>query len=265
MTSAIARSAIPPVCLRFVRILVSLVALIGCAPKSSGVALLNKPPQDGLPGPPEDMAANVEDHIQRIDWGASADSSGIFEGPIKCQDSMNCGGQAYVTVRIVPSNFAPGNDWDKALSTGNGYMVAKISIAGGYPFDRFNMKKDDVAFLWVGAVKGEPRGAKLYTMKGGTLTPIFRFKNIWICRHPGGATQKPAVHFPPPVETCNPPRPTALAFLPTVQQASIAPFGALATYLVNALTRNSAQPRALDGLWISCSLGCCEAQFDALQ
>ena len=37
--------------------------------------------------------------------------------------------------------------------------------------------------------------------------------------------------------------------------------GALGIYLYNALTSKFASPPPVDGLWISCSLGCCEVQF----
>jgi hypothetical protein len=158
----------------------------------------------------------------------------------------------------VPSNYAPSADWEKALNNGNGYVVAKVANLDAVPFDRFNLAAYEVAYLWVGATQGQARTAALYAVRGGNVRRVFTFKDRGYCRD--STPQKPAVHIYAPAK-CG--KVGATPFATTLQQASVEPFGALGIYLVNALTSRFAPAPALDGVWISCSLGCCEAQFDA--
>jgi hypothetical protein len=236
----------------------ALITSAACAPQNAGTNGVSKP-QDGIPGPPEAMPGRMDDYVQQIDFGAGAAPDGIFEGPLKCAQVSRCGGQTEVRLRIVPSNYAPSADWEKALNNGNGYVVAKVANLDAVPFDRFNLAAYEVAYLWVGATQGQARTAALYAVRGGTVRRVFTFPARRFCRN--SDQQKPAVHIYSPAKCTEM---SATLSAATVQRASIAPFGALATYLVNALTRSSAQPPALDGLWISCSLGCCEAQFDGV-
>jgi hypothetical protein len=202
----------------------------------------------------------MDDYIQQIDFGAGADPSGIFEGPMTCANPARCGGKTEVRLRIVPSNYAPSNDWEHALNNGNGYVAAKISNLDGVPFDRFNMDAYGVAYVWVGEVGGHVRTAALYKRNGINVQRIFTFKARKFCRN--SAPQTPAVHvwIPSHCTEAN-----ATPFATTVQKASLDPISGLGILLVNALTRLISPPLVgTDGLWISCSLGCCEAQFDAL-
>jgi len=201
----------------------------------------------------------MDDYVQQIDFGAGADPNGIFEGPLKCGVPARCGGQTEVHLRIVPSNYAPSAEWEKALNHGNGYVVAKVANLDAVPFDRFNLAAYEVAYLWVGATQGQARTAALYAVRGGNVRRVFTFNARKYCRD--SAPQKPAVHFYSPAKCTEV---GARPFATTVQQASVEPFGALGIYLVNALTSRFAPPASADGMWISCSLGCCEVQFDGV-
>ena len=241
--------------LKVVSALVAIIAAAACTPQNGGTGLSR--PQDGIPGPPEAMPGKMDDYVQQIDFGAGADPSGIFEGPLQCQTQAGCGGQTEVRMRIVPSNYANTADWQKALNNGNGYVVAKVSNMDAVPFDRLNMAAYEVAYVWVGANGGgQARTAALYVVRGGNARRVFTFKALKYCHDT--TPQKPAVHIYSPPKCSG--EAAATPFASTVQQASIEPFSAIGAYLVKRLTA-ALGPGDLNGLWISCSYGCCEAQF----
>lgn len=234
----------------------AVIVLIGaaCAPQSNpGLSR----PQDGIPGPPEATPGKMDDYVQQIDFGAGADPSGIFEGPLQCQTQAGCGGQTEVRMRIVPSNYANTADWQKALGNGNGYVVAKVSNMDPVPFDRLNLAPYEVAYVWVGANgQGQARTAVLYAVRSGIVRRVFTFKALHYCHDT--TPQKPAVHIYSPAKCSG-----QLAATPSatpMRQASIEPFSAIGAYIVNKISAALAPP-GFDGLWISCSYGCCEAQF----
>jgi hypothetical protein len=256
MTSHVPGTARARARLKLASISLGLIAITACAPQNGTPGIAR--PQDGIPGPPEATPGKMDDYVQQIDFGAGADPSGIFEGPMKCGMPAKCGGQTDVHIRIVPSNYATTADWKKALGNGNGYVVAKVSNMDAVPFDRLNLAPYDVAYVWVGANQGQARTAVLYTVRSGIVHRVFTFKALSFCQD--STPQKPAVHIYTPAKCSG--NLTSRSTGPAVRQASIEPFSAIASYLVNALTRAFAPPPGLDGLWISCSYGCCEAQFD---
>lgn len=243
---------------RRLRILLAVVAVAAgaaCAPQNPSVGAVR--PQDGIPGPPESMPGRMEDYIQQIDFGAGSDPGGIFDGTLKCGVPARCGGKTEVKLRIVPSNYSTTADWEKSLTNGNGYIVAKVKNEDDVTFDRFNLPAGDVAYLWVGLTQGPGRTAALYTVKAGNARRIHTFGARKFCRH--SEPQKPAVHVYSPAKCTE----TAAApVASSVQRASLEPFGAIGAFLTTALTNKLAPPPPADGLWISCSLGCCEVQYD---
>lgn len=213
-------------------------------------------PGDGIPGTPEASPGAMGDYLQQIDFGAGSDPSGIFDGSLPCGMPAKCGGKTSVHLRIVPSNFATNADWDNALNKGNGYVVAKVSNLDVVPYDRLNLGPNEIGYVWVGDSQGLGRTAALYAIRGGTVKRLFNFKGHGFCRN--SAAQKPAVHIYTPA-MCTDPTPKAAAAAP--EQASIEPFTAIAAYVVKTVTRRFSPPPGVSGLWISCSAGCCEAQF----
>jgi hypothetical protein len=213
-------------------------------------------PADGIPGPPEATPGAMDDYVQQIDFGAGSDPSGIFEGDLPCAVPAKCGGKATVRLRIVPSNYATTADWDHALKNGNGYIVAKVSNLEGVPYDRLNLDPYGVGYVWVGDSQGLGRTVALYGVRGGAVKRLFKFKGRTFCKDP--TPQKPAVHIYTPSK-CTDTNSTAVGA--ASEQASIEPFTAIAALLAKTVTRMLAQPGLNSGLWISCSLGCCEAQF----
>jgi len=254
MTNHVPSRARPRTLLRCASISFALVAIGACAPQGGGPGVLGKP-QDGIPGPPEAHRGDFATYVQQIDFGLGSAPGGIFEGPLKCGDPAKCGGKANVNIRIVPSNYALTNNWERALGNANGYVAAKVMNVDDVTFDRFNLGPGDIAYVWVGALGGAARNVALYKLEGDNARRIFTFPSHKFCRTATPAA--PAVHIYVPA-SC---QESSVSPLPAkVQQASLDPFGAL-KILVNAFVAKIAPPPALDGLWISCSLGCCEAQY----
>lgn len=237
-----------------VSILFVLVAFSGFMKPAPRELVLAKP-GDGLPGQPEANPAAMDAYVQQIDFGAGADTSGIFDGALPCGNPDNCGGKSAVRLRIVPSNLATNADWDSALGNGNGYIVAKITNLDSVPFDRLNLGAGEIAYVWIGDSQGVGRAPTLYTVRSGKVKRLFKFKGRTFCRD--SAQQKPAVHIYTPTKCTD----TKLKSAAAATEASIEPISAIGAYLVKAVARMIAPPPADSGLWISCSLGCCEAQF----
>jgi hypothetical protein len=241
--------------LKFGSAIFALIASAACAPQGGTPGLVR--PQDGIPGPPEAMPGQMDDYVQQIDFGAGADPGGIFEGPMKCGMPAKCGGQTEVHIRVVPSNYATTADWQKALNNGNGYVVAKVSNMDAVPFDRLNLAAYEVGYVWVGSNQGSARTAAIYAVRNGNVRRIFTFKGLKFCKD--STPQKPAVHIYSPSKCTG--TLSATSFTGGIQQASVEPFSAIGSYLLTKLA-TTLVPGGLDGLWISCSYGCCEAQFD---
>ena len=227
----------------------------GAFPKPASPRRAAMTPADGIPGPPEATPGAMDDYVQQIDFGAGSDPSGIFEGALPCAVPARCGGQATVRLRIVPSNYATTANWDHALNNGNGYVVAKVSNLEGVPFDRLNLGPYDIGYVWVGDSQGLGRTVALYGVRAGNVKRLFKFKGHTFCKD--STPQKPAVHIYTPSKCTDPDsKPMGAA-----QQASMEPFSAIGAYVVKAVRRALAQGGLDSGLWVSCSLGCCEAQF----
>jgi hypothetical protein len=207
-------------------------------------------PRDGFRGPPEDNFGGFEDYVQTLGFG-EIQGSKLLEGPFPCEDASQCGGKSSVNLKIVPSNYV--SDWNAALSSGNGHVVGKIVNTEDVPFASFNMNKaDNVAYVWVGEMKNDARGAALYVIKKGSLKRILKFRDIRYCRVPNDGL--PAVHSNRPSECTET---NSAPLQPKVTKASIEPF----TGAIPRLLRSLNAMQAIDGLWFDCTSGCCEAEY----
>jgi len=238
-----------------VSVVITLVAFGSITASRAAGQGIQGGPKDGLGGQPEVNASGMADYVQRIDFGAGSDPSVIFEGNLACGVPANCGGRDSVRIRIVPSNYATSADWDRALNNGNGYIVAKVSNLEGVRYDRLNLDGYGVGYVWVGDSQGLGRTVALYGLKSGVPKRLLKFKGHTFCRN--STPQAPAVHINTPSKCTD----TNSMPMGAASQASIEPFTALASYVVKRVARMLAQPSLDSGLWISCSSGCCEAQF----
>jgi len=205
-------------------------------------------PQNGLAGRPESQQSTFEAHVKDLGFGNTAQTE-RFDGTLKCPDPAKCGNNSSVTLTIVPSDYVV--DWDGAIKgTKNGHIVAKVFNAGYQPFGYWNLNADDhLAYIWIGQFQGG-RGAALYAMRNGKLTRIFTFTGVKKCSKDAGP---PGVHFNMPASCTEP-----IGALPSreVRLASLSTDKLMAQFL-------PAQGRGVNGgLWVSCSAGCCEVQYD---
>ncbi len=215
---------------------------------STTAAQSRRNPANGMSGKPESQQATFEAYAKDLGFGNTTGTM-RFDGKFTCPDPAKCGNQSSVTLTIVPADYV--DDWDGAVKgTKNGHIVAKVFNAGYQPFDYWNLKADDLlSYIWVGQFQGG-RGAALYTMRDGKLTKIFTFKAIKKCSK--SAAGPPEVHFNMPANCTE-----DVGALPArpVELASVASQNFLAQF-------DATPPTQVNGLWISCSAGCCEVQYD---
>ena len=235
-TGAVSRSTIVATTL--------LIGMLG----SAAAQAQGRDPSKGLPGKPESQPTNFESYAKDLGFGNTANTM-RFDGTIKCPDAAKCGGNSEVTLTIVPSDYV--EDWDGAIKgTKNGHIVAKVFNAGYKPFGYWNLNADDVlSYIWVGQFQGG-KGAALYAMRDGKLTRIFTFSGVKKCSKTAGP---PEVHFNTPANCTET---IGLAPERNVQLASLSTDKFLAQF-------DATQGRGLiSGLWVSCSAGCCEVQYE---
>jgi hypothetical protein len=211
-------------------------------------------PKDGFAGLPEARPSEFEVYVQKLGFG-EVPGSETLEEKFTCADPTKCGNQPSVTLRVAPSNYAPDVSWDDALGTGKGHVVAKIAVVDPVPFDRFNLIKDDVVYLWVGTVRGGGKGAALYRARSGKVSQVFQFLALRYCKYQ--LPQKPSVHHWQQAKCADPsPKPF------------MSPSPATSGEAIVALTSRSLPASRIlagnEGLWISCSIGCCEVQYTGL-
>lgn len=226
---------------------VTAIAWTRAAPSNTAIRVGDDPRQ-GFAGAPEARPADFEIYVQQLGFGEVVGSE-ILEDRFACKSAANCGGQQSVSLRAAPSNYAADVAWNDALGTGKGHVVAKIVVLDPVPFDRLNLAKDDVVYLWVGAMQGG-RGAALYRVRNGKATQVYKFAKLAFCKYT--VYQKPAVH------RNMPPKCTDTDAKPL--QAPATAGQAVASLVSRPLVRARNQGFT-DGLWVSCSGGCCEAQF----
>jgi len=235
---------------RMLVLAISVMAFNACRPLDAGQPTAFADPKDGFKGSPEALTEDFEAYTQRLGFG-EVPGSGILDERFPCPDRTKCGGQDSVELRVVPSNYAPSVHWDQALGTGNGHIVAKLINMDTVAYDPLKLAKSDIAYLWVGSMNGVPRGAALYRIRGGKLIRLYKFSSLKFCKGTNGGL--PAVHSNrPPKCTDSDPKPLSAA------QASIFPVGAVLDGLMHVMNRKQA---LTGGLWISCSVGCCEAIY----
>ena len=223
------------------------IAWAGRAPVSEAGRVPDDP-REGFAGVPEARPAEFEIYVQKVGFGEVAGSE-ILDDNFACKTPANCGGQQSVRLRAAPSNYAADVAWNDALGMGKGHVVAKVTVVDPVPFDRLNLTKDDVVYLWVGPLQGG-RGAALYRVRNGRATPVYKFAKLTFCKY--AIQQKPAVHRnKPPKCTDTDPKPL---------QAP-APAGQALASLASRPLRMERNQGFTDGLWVSCSGGCCEVQF----
>lgn len=204
-------------------------------------------PANGLSGKPESQPTGFETYSRDLGYG-NTPGSVRFDGNVKCPDPAKCGGDSSVMMSIVPADYV--DDWDGAVKgTKNGHIVAKVFNAGYKPFGYWNLTATDaLSYIWVGQFQGGT-GAALYAMRNGKMTRIYTFAGVKKCSKTSGP---PEVHFNMPANCSE-----TIGMIPSrpVQLASLSTNSFMPQFFAT-------QGIAVNGLWVSCSAGCCEVQYE---
>ena len=207
----------------------------------------------GLAGYPGQNAAATRSYLASLDFSRE-DSA--FTGQLDCEDSSKCGGGPSVNIKIVPEKRAYRAPVDRALATGQGHIVARITNLDARPFHPYGLRPNDVAYLWVGSMpSGAPKIAVFRISESGQATLLATAQQAGYCPDAAPGRSRSAVHLnTTPMCTERSLYPGSQGTASSGQIASTDPGN---TLLVAAAARAFSHAR---GLWFSCSLGCCEAR-----
>jgi len=227
-------------------ITIGMIAIAGCCPPS----YYNKP-YSKIPSIIGGDVPTIRQALERIRYNEKI--ADIIDERVACHDPSECGGQPDVHLRIIPSARANYIDWKRALSTGSGRTLAKISNMENVPFGPLHLMPNETAYLWIGETTAGKRNVGLFAERNGKYEFIKEAIQLRYCNYARPATA--AVHFHNPPQ-CKDMEPTA-----TPARGEIAQPVRLAS---NANVSDLDLTRAFihnQALWISCSSGCCEASF----
>lgn len=173
-----------------------------------------------------------------------------------------------VHLRIIPEKKAHKAPWNAALSSGPGYIVARIENLDNATYPELNLHGHDTAYVWVGEIADGSRRVAYFTISlmTGAATGLKRATSAGWCSPgtPHGDTA--AVHVNPLPE-CQGGAHSFYAYAGETDQIATQPLNE-SPYRLASNTNGSdvvyASLLHTQGLWISCSSGCCEASGTSL-
>ena len=238
---------------------------IGCKGKEQGMAPpASVEPRRPLPFYPDHSMAEVQSNKGALEFDEAA--VGVFDGNLPCDDAENCDGATEVHFKIIPEKRAHVAPMEVALlrppnqAYRGGYIVAKIrNMDPNHRFGAFNMEKGETAYLWAGPTKLKGNRFAIYRIPDNQPAVLLAAAaEAKICRRSGYSHSE--VHTPP-AEQClhydpiypEPPQPAAN---PVAFDSEAPVF--LASNPIRRPTLLSVMMHT-QGLWISCSGGCCQA------
>jgi hypothetical protein len=192
--------------------------------------------------------------------------AGVFDGNLPCDGVEDCNGATEVHFKIIPEKKAHVAPMEVALVRPpnqaylGGYIVAKIiNMDPVHRFGAFKMERGETAYLWAGPTKQYGNRFAIYRIPDNQPAVLLATAaTARICRRSGYGHSE--VHSPP-TDICiyyDPiyPAPPPPASAPTVLSGEAPVFLAL-----NPIRRPALLTAMMhtQGLWISCSGGCCEA------
>jgi hypothetical protein len=187
--------------------------------------------------------------MNSLQW--STDS--IVDGPVKCAGGDNCGGAESVHLRVLPEVNAHKVDIAASLAAaGNaGFIIAMVAnVDSSHTFGPLSLAPGDTAYLWAGPTQHAGRVFGFYKINRvtGTAQGVAKANYAAYCPAAGPRTI-PAVHIP--MYQCQ-----ATALYGNPQNANA---GGTSLYRLAANPIYAATMLHTQGVWISCSLGCCQA------
>lgn len=229
-------------------VILGFLAITACRPSEKAAQGALIAVSQGLAGYPGQNPEATKNYLQKLNF--TSDSA--FDGPVTCAPDDNCGA-ASVHLRIMPEQNAHRDDMSAALdpASAGGFIVAMIiNMDSTYTFGPFNLAPRDTVYWWAGATKSSAKRFAFYRISRatGAAQGVAFAANAGYCPSSGARTI-PAVH---------------INHTPECQTQSLysSASEANAQRSLYHLAGNSMLAAAMlhtQGLWISCSLGCCEA------
>jgi len=218
---------------------------------------------------PERNPDLTENYLKGLDFIWANGPPGRWRGFLECHTKSVCDSGTVVEFQITAEKNARTTPMVDALGgprpERGGYIVAQlINLDPTHEYRPFGMAAHDTAYLWVGPTKNGSKRFVLYRIPKGK-PPILIAKAGKASYCPRGTQPVTDIHVPP--ERCAELR--QLYPLTATKTGAATDFGSGSAFRVASSTPGipaliSAMSHA-DGLWVSCSGGCCEASEWSLQ
>ncbi|HUQ18115.1 MAG TPA: hypothetical protein VM099_00770 [Gemmatimonadaceae bacterium] len=202
----------------------------------------------GLVGYPGSNPEKTKAYLQSLQFVTDS----IVDGPVTCEAGDDCGGAASVRLKILPEANAHRYDIASAFGPGTigGFILAiVVNTDSSHSFGPLSLAPGDTAYLWAGSTQNAGKVFGFYKIRStGQAEGVAKAASGAYCAASGPRT-KPAVHIP--MYQC---QSTAIyGSSSTVSSPEPRSLYRLASNTILAATMLHTQ-----GLWISCSLGCCQ-------
>jgi hypothetical protein len=181
----------------------------------------------------------------------------IVDGPVNCAEGDDCGGAASVHLRMLPEANAHRVDIGASLAAaGNaGFIIAMVAnVDSSHTFGPLSLAPGDTAYLWAGPTQhaGKVFGFYKINRTNGQAQGVAKAQYAAYCPAAGPRTI-PAVHIP--MYQCQ----TTPLYGNAQNADGAGPGGDNSLYRFARNPIYAATMLHSQGLWISCSLGCCQA------
>lgn len=241
---------------------IAAVFLFACQPAGNPPGTTTTTPRDALAFYPDKDKNATHRNLSKLEFNESA--AGVFDDYLPCDTSdENCDGAAEVRIKIIPEERSQVGPMEAALKRASGeeskggYVVAKvINMDSQHRFGPFNLEKGETAYLWAGPTRQKGNRFAIYRIPDGQdAVALASADTAAICRR--GTYGIPAVHSPAPYCAAKEPiyahpRGPSAALTPGRNYFFLASNPIVSPALVSAVMH-------LQGLWISCAGGCCQA------
>lgn len=217
---------------------------------SSAVQILGL--DHGLVGYPGQNPEKTKAYLQSLHFVTDS----IINGPVACAAGDDCGGADSVNLRILPEANAHRVDVASAFAPGTigGFIMAMVvNTDASHTFGPLALSPGDTAYLWAGATKSVGQVFGFYRISGATgqAQGVARAAYGAYCAAAGPRTI-PAVHIPMYPCQSTPIYGNAQNVNGDERQTPNTLYK-MASNPIFAATMLHTQ-----GLWISCSEGCCQ-------
>jgi hypothetical protein len=240
-----------------VAIVVVVVVVVGITYCTSGVQERNGAEKVGLARYPGLDTADTKKYVNSLTFDPNHPHQYIV-------DTLVDG----VHLRITPEKKAYQAPWKAALSAGPGYIVALIENKDAVTYSDLDLAANDSAYVWVGEIAGGARRVAYYRINRVNGTAVFLKRAIsagWCSLGEShGDTSAVHLHTTPQCQGGNH---SFYAYAGETDELATRHLNASPYRLASNTNGSNVMVATLlhtEGLWISCSSGCCEASGTSL-